>query len=166
MPMRTFLSSIKIKLSVGVSKLWLISARFFQEANDVLTQCGTDYHAALQLFHLQYHLIHFLFQINESKVVPVQGNKTFADHVSEYNLYFINRALILNQKSDINDKFTQDMFISNMKRCDDVRNIVAVERHSQHDYIANRYKAGYFLNSIAKLWLSLPATSNASGQSF
>ena len=99
-------------------------------------------------------------------MIPVQGNKTSAEYVSEYNWYIINRALILDQKSDINDEFTQDMFISNIKRCDDVQNIVTVERHSPHDYITNRYKAGNFLNSITTLWLSLPAISNASGLSF
>ena len=70
-----------------------------KEANDVFTEYGTDGHAALQLSHLQFHLIHFLFQINECKVVPVQGNKKIADYVSEYNLYIINRALILDQNN-------------------------------------------------------------------
>ena len=134
-----------------------------KEAIDVLTQCGTDVHTALQLFYLKFHLIHFLFQMDECKVVPIQESKTFTEYVSEYNWYIINSALILNQRSDINDRFTQDMFISNMKRCDDVRNTVAMKRRSQYDYIANRYKAGNFLYSIAALWNSLPPTSNDSG---
>ena len=56
------------------------------------------------------------------------------------------------------------MFISNTKRCDDIQNIVAVERHSPHDYIANWFKEGNFLNSIAQLVVNLPVTSNVSGQ--
>ena len=91
-----------------------------KEAKDVLNQCGTDCRAVLQLFHLQFHLIHTMFQIDECKVVPVQGNKIFAAYVSDYNWYTVNRALILNQKSDIDDEFTQDMFILNMKRCNDI----------------------------------------------
>ena len=46
-----------------------------KEAKDVLNKCGTDGYAALQLFHLHFHHIHFLFQINEYCIVPVQGNK-------------------------------------------------------------------------------------------
>ena len=96
-------------------------------------------------------------------MVLVQGNTTVAEYyASVYNWYIINRVLILHQKSDITDKFTQDVFISNMKRYNDVQHIVAVERHSPHDYIANRYKGGDFLNSIAALSLSLPTTTNAS----
>ena len=72
----------------------------------------------------------------ECKVVLVQGNTTVAEYyASVYNWYIINRVLILHQKSDITDKFTQDVFISNMKRYNDVQHIVAVERHSPHDYI-------------------------------
>lgn len=56
-----------------------------KEAKDVLNQCGTDCRAVLQLFHLQFHLIHTMFQIDECKVVPVQRNKTFTEYVSEYN---------------------------------------------------------------------------------
>ena len=45
-----------------------------KEAKDILDQCWTDGHATLQLFYLQFHPIDFLFQINECKVFPVQGN--------------------------------------------------------------------------------------------
>ena len=132
----------------------------------MLDQSGTNGYEALQLFHLKFHSIHFLFQTNECRTIPVQGNKTFARYTSNYNWYVINQALILDQKSDINDEFTQDMFISNMKPCDDIRNVVTVEQHSQHDYIANQYKAGNFLNSIAVLWLSQSAPTNVSGRVF
>ena len=104
-----------------------------KEATDVLDQCETDGHGDLQLFHLKFHPSHFLFQTDECRMIPLQGNLSFADYSSNYKWYVINQSLILNQKSDINDEFTQDMFISNMKRCDDIRSIVVVERHLQHD---------------------------------
>ena len=34
--------------------------------------------------------------------------------------FVVNQALIVNQKNDIGDEFTQEMFIFNMKGCDDV----------------------------------------------
>ena len=58
------------------------------------------------------------------------------------------------------------MFISNMKRCDDICSIVEVEQHPQHDYITNWYKERNFMNSIVSLYNRLPPTTNASGQSF
>ena len=53
-----------------------------------------------------------------------------------------------------------------MERCDDIHDIFAVDQHSQYDYTANWYKVGNFFNSIATLWLSLSAPTNASGQAF
>ena len=61
-----------------------------KETKGVLNQCGTEGHNALQLFHLKFHPIHFLFQTNECKTIPVQGNETFADYTSDYNWYVIN----------------------------------------------------------------------------
>ena len=88
---------------------------FPKEANNVLDQFGTDEHEALQLFHLKFHQINFLFQTDQCKTILVQGNLTFIDYTSNYKWYIVSRALILNQKDDINYEFTQDMFISNMK---------------------------------------------------
>ena len=90
-----------------------------KEANNILTQCGTDGHMTLLLLHLKFNPIHFLFQTDKCKTIPIKGNKSFANYASDYNWYVVNRALILNQKNDINDEFTQDMFISNMTQCDD-----------------------------------------------
>ena len=109
-----------------------------KEANDALDLCDTDGHQTLQLFHLKFHSIHFRYQTDQCKTVPVQGNLSIAEYTSNYMWYVVNRALILNQKNDIGDEYTQDMFISNMKLCDDVRSIVTMERKSPDQYIVDR----------------------------
>lgn len=136
-----------------------------KEAKDVLNQCETDGHAALQLFHLCFHPVHFLFQIDECHVVPIQGNKIFTKYVSDYDWYTVNRALVLSQKGNIDEEHTQDIFTSNMKCCDDIWNIVAIVRHSSHGYIINQYKEGNFPNSIAQIEGNIPTTSGSSGWS-
>ena len=114
-----------------------LSKFLLKETNDVLDLCGTDGHQALQLFHLKFHPVHFWFQTNQCKTILVQGNLSIADYTSNYMWYIVNRALILNQKNDIVDEFTYNMFISKMKRCDDIRSIIAMERHSQDECITN-----------------------------
>ena len=50
-----------------------------KETKDVLDQCGTDGHEALQLFHIKFHPIQFLFQTDECKTILVQGNLICVD---------------------------------------------------------------------------------------
>ena len=101
-----------------------------KEAHDILRQCGTDGHIALQLLHLKFNQIHFRYQTDQCKTVPVQGNQSINAYIRNYNWHVPNRALILDQANDIGNVHTQDMFISNMKRCDDVRSIVVIKRTS------------------------------------
>ena len=53
-----------------------------------------------------------------------------------------------------------------MKRCDDVRSIVTLERKSPDQYIADRYKNENFFNSIILLYNGLHHTSNANARGF
>ena len=66
-----------------------------------------------------------------------QGNKPFVEYVSDAEWYNVNTASIRDQKVDIDEEHTQDIFISSMSHRDEIRNIVAVKRHSAHAYIAN-----------------------------
>ena len=77
--------------------------------------------------------------------------------------YSISSLLILNQNNDIGDVHTQDMFISNMKRCNDVRSIVTFERTSPDQWIKDRYKGENFMNTMSNLYNELPTTTNTSG---
>ena len=104
-----------------------------KEAHDLLDQCETGGHEVLQLSDLKFHPIYFLFQTNQCKTTPVQENLSIANYTSNYMLYVVNRSLILKQKNDINDEFTQDMFISNKEQCDDICSIVLVERQVQYN---------------------------------
>ena len=58
------------------------------------------------------------------------------------------------------------MLISNMKRYDEVRSIVTLERKSLDQYIANQYKKENFFNSIILLYNGLQRTSNAHARDF
>ena len=137
-----------------------------KEAKPVLDLCGTDGHQALQLFPIKFHPINFWYRIDQCKTVPVQGNLTIDEYNSSYMQFLVNQALVLNEKNDIGNEFTQDMFISNMKRCDDVRSIVTLERTSPDQYIADRYKKANFMNSIALLYNNLPRTTNTNARAF
>ena len=137
-----------------------------KEANEILTQCGTDGHQAVQLLHLKIHPIHFRYQTNQCKTVPIQGNLTINAYTSNYNWYVINRTLILNQKNDISNEHTQDMFISNMKQCDDVHSIVTFEKTFPDQWIKDWYKGENFMNTISNLYNGLPPTTNTSGRAF
>ena len=106
----------------------------------MINLCTTEDHQALQLLHLKFDPNHFRYQTDQCKMVPVQGNLFIADYSSTYMWFVVNQALTLNQKNNIGDEFTQDIFISNMKRCDDVRSIVMLEKKSPDHYIANQYK--------------------------
>ena len=77
----------------------------------------------------------------------------------------INYALVQDQVEDPDDELTQDVFISNMNHVDEIRNIVAVERHSPHEFIAERYKNGNFQNTIARMDGNLSAKSRSRGRS-
>ena len=110
----------------------------------------------MQLLHLRFHPIHFLFQTDECRIAPVQGSKTFAKYVSDYNWYNVNKTFILSQKVNIDEEHTQDIFILNMKHYNDIRNIVAVKRYSLHAYFANWYKEGKFKNFIAQIDKTFP----------
>ena len=137
-----------------------------KEANDVFKLCGTDSYQALQLLHLKFHPVHFRYQTDQCKTVPVQGNLSIAAYSSNYMWCVINQTLILNQKNDIGDDFTEDKFISNMKRCDDVRSIVTLERKSPDQYIVNRCKEKKIINSMSALYNTLLATINANDWAF
>ena len=137
-----------------------------KEVNEILTQCGTDGHQAVQLLYLKFHPINLQYQTDQCKTVPVQGNLTINAYTSNYNWYVINRALILDQKNDISDEYTQDMFISNMKRCDDVRSIVTFERTSPDQWIKDQYKGENFMNTMSNQYNGLPPTNNTSGRAF
>ena len=71
-----------------------------------------------------------------------------------------NKALVLDEKFDIGDVLTQDMFISNMKRYNEVRSIITLERKSPDQYIADRYQKEPFFNSIISLYNGLERTSS------
>ena len=135
-----------------------------KEATSFLDVCGTDGHQALQLLHLKFNPVHFLYQTDQCDKVPVQENQTIEEYTSWYKWYQVNRALVLNEKNDIGNELTQDMFISNMKRCDDVRSIVTLERRSPDQYIADRYTKANFFNSIISLYNGLHRTSNANAR--
>ena len=137
-----------------------------KEAKDSLRQCGTDGHMAVQLLHLKFNPIHFWYHTDQCKTVPVQGNLSINAYISNYNWHVVNQALILNQNNDIGDVHTQDMFISNMKRCDDVGSIVTIERTSQDQWIKDRYKGESFMNTMSNLYNELPTTTNTSGRAF
>ena len=53
-----------------------------------------------------------------------------------------------------------------MKRCDDVRSIVTLERKLPDQYIANRYKNENFFNPIISLYNGFHRTSNANARGF
>ena len=99
----------------GVQIMIYLRKFLSKEANNVLDLCETDGHQALQLLHLKFHPIDFWYQTNQCKPVLVQGNLSIAAYSSNYIWFVVNRALILIQKNDIGDEFTQDMFIPNMK---------------------------------------------------
>ena len=133
---------------------------------EILNVCGTDGHQGLQLLHLKFHPIHFWYQTDQCKMVPVQGNLTVEEYNSEYKWFQANWALVLNEKNDTGNELTQDMFISNIKICDDVRSIVTLEKISPDWYIADRYKKADFMNSIYALYNNLPGTTNTNGRAF
>ena len=70
-------------LDRGILPIANLIKTFSEEAKDVLNQCENG-HTVLYLFYLRFHQIHFLFQINKCKLVPVQGNKTFDKFVSGF----------------------------------------------------------------------------------
>ena len=137
-----------------------------KEAKSLLDVCGTDGHQALQQLHLKFNPIHFQYQTDQCEKVPIQDNQTIEEYTSWYKWYQVNRAIVLDNKDNIGNKLTQDMFISNMKRCDDVRSIVTLERESPNQYIANQYKKENFFNSIILLYNGLQRTSNAHARGF
>ena len=98
--------------------------------------------------------------------MPVQGNLSINAYISNYNWHVVNRALILNQNNDIGDVHTQDMFISNMKRCDDVRSTITIKRTSPDQWIKDWYKGENCMNTMSNLYNELPTTTNTSGRVF
>ena len=137
-----------------------------KEAKDLLDNCGTDGHQALQSLHLKFNPIHFRFQTDLCSIVPVQGNDKIEEYTKKYRWYQLNKSLVLDEKFDIGDELTQDMFISNMRRANEVRSIVSVERKSTDQYIADRYKKEPFFNSIIALYNGLEPTSGGQARSF
>ena len=53
-----------------------------------------------------------------------------------------------------------------MKRCDNVRSIITMERKSSDHYIADQYKGKNFLNSMSVLYNNLSGTTNKNDQAF
>ena len=109
-----------------------------KEAKGLLENCGTDGHQALQQLHLRFNPIHFRFQTDLCSKVPVQGNDSIEEYTKTYCWYQLNKSLVLDERFDIGDELTQDMFISNMRRANEVRSIVLVKRKSTDKYIADR----------------------------
>ena len=94
--------------------------------------------------------MYFLFQTDECHEVPVQRNKSFKEYVSDFQWFQTNIAFIHDQKDNPDEEHTQDIFILNMTYKDEIRNIVTIEWHSTHAYIANRYMDGNFkISSLA-----------------
>jgi hypothetical protein len=149
----------------GVQIMQYLIKTLPKEATNILKNCGTDGHAALQLINLQLHPLHFLFQIDECRVIPVQGSKSFAEYANDVGWHRINNALIRDHLEDPEDELTQDVFISNMSNVDEIRNIVAVERHSPHAWISDRYKNGNFENTIGRIDGNISAKSRSRGRS-
>ena len=85
---------------------------------------------------------------------------------NKYQWYQLNKALVLDEKFDIGDEHTQDMFISNMKRYNEVRSLVSLEQKSLDQYIADRYKKEPFFNFIIALYNGLECTSSGQARSF
>ena len=75
--------------------------------------CGTDSHMALELLHLRFNPVHFWYQRDQCKMVPVQGNLTIEEYTSEYMWFQVNCTFVLDEKNEIGDELTKDMFISN-----------------------------------------------------
>ena len=136
-----------------------------KEAKALLDGCGTDGHQALQQLHLKFNPIHFRYQTDQCDRIPVQENQTIEEYVNKYRWYQINKARILDETSDIGSELAQDMFISNMKRFDEVRSIVLTERKSPDQFIADRYKKEHFFNSIISLHNGLHQSSNVNARS-
>ena len=136
-----------------------------KEAKGLLDLCGTDGHQALQQLHLKFNPIHFRYQTDQCKNAPVQENDTIEEYTKKYQWYQLNKALVLDEKFDIGDVLTQDLFISNMKRSNEVRSIVSDERNSTDQYIADRYHKEPFFNSIIALYNGLERTSGGQARS-
>ena len=136
-----------------------------KEAKGLLNLCGTDGHQALQQLHLKFNPIHFRFQTDECRIAPVQENDTVEEYTKKYQWYQLNKALVLDEKFDIGDVLTQDLFISNMKRSNEVRSIVSDKRNSTDQYIADRYLKELFFNSIIALYNGLERTSGGQARS-
>ena len=115
-----------------------------KEAKSLLDICGTDGHQALQQLHLKFNPIHFRYQTDQCNKVPVQDNQIVEEYISWYKWHQINKALAFDEKFDIKNVLTQDMFISNMKRYNAVRNIVTLERKLPDQYITDWYKKDIF----------------------
>ena len=60
----------------------------------------------------------------------------------------------------------KDIFIFNMKRYNEVRSIVSLERKSLDQYIADQYKKEPFFNSIIALYNGLERTPASQVRSF
>ena len=69
----------------GVQIMSYLRKILSRKANEILTQCGTDGHQALQLLHLKFHSIHFRYQTDQYKTVPVQENLSINAYTSSYN---------------------------------------------------------------------------------
>ena len=111
-----------------------------KEAKSLLNVYKVDSHQVLQQLHLKFNPIHFRYQTDQCNKVPVQDNQTIEEYTSWYKWYQVNKACVLDEKYDIGSELTQDMFISNMQRYDEVRSIVTLERKSPDQYIADQYK--------------------------
>ena len=53
-----------------------------KKESDIIKNCGTDGHAALQLINLRLYPLHFLFPIDECHVILVQGTTDFTEYAS------------------------------------------------------------------------------------
>ena len=89
--------------------------------------------------------------------------KPFGEYVSDFNWYNVNTALIRNQKVNIDEGHTQDVFILNMSHNNNIRKYVVVERYLAHAYITNQYKEGNFKKFIAQIYGTLSVRNSNTG---
>ena len=89
--------------------------------------------------------------------------KLFVEYVSDIEWYIVSIDLICNQKVKVDEDHIQDVFSLNIFHRDEIKNIVAVERHSAHAYIANQHKDENFNNSIAQMYETLSARHPKAG---
>ena len=142
----------------GVEIMDYVHKILLKETKSLLDLCGSDSHQALQQLHLKFNLIHVRYQTDQCNKVPVQENDMIEEYTNSYQWYQINKAPVLVLK--------HDMFISNMKRYNEVHCTILLEQMSSDKYIADQYQKEPFFNFITSLFNFLERTSSGQARSF